>query len=160
MPLNANLLKLESSILTRAKRATNRNNVATINEATFFFGWIFSGGIFSGGFLPRTLLNIIAAVYRNSSYCCFAEGTCFCWWDNLGTKASVPCTQKNLLYSSGCNLQFRHISTECCIRPRQYILCISCRYLQERIQDFCQGGANFDKNICSNFINYWIVSPE
>ena len=29
MPLGANLLKLESSILTRAKRATNRNNVAT-----------------------------------------------------------------------------------------------------------------------------------
>ena len=29
MPLSANLLKLESSILTRAKRATNRNNVAT-----------------------------------------------------------------------------------------------------------------------------------
>ena len=29
MPLSANLLKLESSILPRAKRATNRNNVAT-----------------------------------------------------------------------------------------------------------------------------------
>ena len=33
MPLNANLLKLESSILPRAKRATNRNNVATDNES-------------------------------------------------------------------------------------------------------------------------------
>ena len=29
MPLSANLLKLESSILPRAKRATSRNNVAT-----------------------------------------------------------------------------------------------------------------------------------
>ena len=29
MPLSVNLLKLESSILPRAKRATNRNNVAT-----------------------------------------------------------------------------------------------------------------------------------
>ena len=29
MPLSANLLKLESSILPRVKRATNRNNVAT-----------------------------------------------------------------------------------------------------------------------------------
>ena len=29
MMLSANLLKLESSILPRAKRATNRNNVAT-----------------------------------------------------------------------------------------------------------------------------------
>ena len=29
MPLSANLLKLESSTLPRAKRATNRNNVAT-----------------------------------------------------------------------------------------------------------------------------------
>ena len=29
MPLSANLLKLKSSILPRAKRATNRNNVAT-----------------------------------------------------------------------------------------------------------------------------------
>ena len=29
MPLSANLFRLESSILTRAKRATNRNNVAT-----------------------------------------------------------------------------------------------------------------------------------
>ena len=29
MPLSANLLKLESSILPRAKRSTNRNNVAT-----------------------------------------------------------------------------------------------------------------------------------
>ena len=28
MPLSANLLKLESSILPRAKQATNRNNVA------------------------------------------------------------------------------------------------------------------------------------
>ena len=28
-PLSANLFRLESSILTRAKRATNRNNVAT-----------------------------------------------------------------------------------------------------------------------------------
>ena len=29
MPLSANLFRLESSILTRAKRATSRNNVAT-----------------------------------------------------------------------------------------------------------------------------------
>ena len=33
MPLSANLLKLESSILPRAKRATNRNNVTTKNES-------------------------------------------------------------------------------------------------------------------------------
>ena len=36
MPLSANLLRLESSILTRARRATNRNNVANKNEAKFF----------------------------------------------------------------------------------------------------------------------------
>ena len=33
MPLSANLLKLGSSILPRAKRATSRNNVATKNES-------------------------------------------------------------------------------------------------------------------------------
>ena len=33
MQLSANLFRLESSILTRAKRATNRNNVATENKA-------------------------------------------------------------------------------------------------------------------------------
>ena len=56
MPLSANLLKLESSILTRAKRATIRNNVATEKRSQekiiflflFFFGGILVGGILSG----------------------------------------------------------------------------------------------------------------
>ena len=48
MPLSANLLKLESSILTRAKRAPNRNNVATEKRSYIFF--FFSGGFLSGGF--------------------------------------------------------------------------------------------------------------
>ena len=48
LPLSANLLKLESWILTRAKRATNRNNVATEKRSNFF----------SGGFYPGTLWYI------------------------------------------------------------------------------------------------------
>ena len=54
MPLSANLLKLESSILTQAKRATNRNNIATKKckqKKNHFFIFIFSrGGFWSGGF--------------------------------------------------------------------------------------------------------------
>ena len=58
MPLSANLLKLESSILTRAKRATNLNNVATEKLSyIFFFGGILVGGILSGGFYPGTPLE-------------------------------------------------------------------------------------------------------
>ena len=37
MPLSANLSKLESSILLRAKRATNRNNVATEKRSRQFW---------------------------------------------------------------------------------------------------------------------------
>ena len=37
MPLSANLLKLESSILPRAKRATKRNNVATEQQKKKFW---------------------------------------------------------------------------------------------------------------------------
>ena len=43
MPLIANLLKLESSILTRAKRATNRNDVATKKRSYIFFSFFFRG---------------------------------------------------------------------------------------------------------------------
>ena len=50
MPLSANLFRLESSILTQAKRATNRNNVATEKLGIFFFFYrgISVGGILSG----------------------------------------------------------------------------------------------------------------
>ena len=44
MPLSANLFRLESLILTRAKRATNRNNVATEKRSYIFF----SGGFCRG----------------------------------------------------------------------------------------------------------------
>ena len=41
--VDANLFRLESSMLTRAKRATNRNNIATENRV----GWgIFRGGVY------------------------------------------------------------------------------------------------------------------
>ena len=47
--VDANLLKLESSILTRAKRATNRNNAAKNQKNIwFFFGGTFLGGIYRG----------------------------------------------------------------------------------------------------------------
>ena len=48
--VDANLLKLESSILTRAKRATNRNNAAKNQKnLRFFGGGTFLGGIYRGG---------------------------------------------------------------------------------------------------------------
>ena len=45
---DANMFRLESSILTRTKRATNQNNVATEKRG---------GGGFSGGSIPRTILS-------------------------------------------------------------------------------------------------------
>ena len=47
---DANLFLLESSILTRAKRATNRNNAATNRKnISFFRGRSFLGGIYRSG---------------------------------------------------------------------------------------------------------------
>ena len=46
--VDANLFRLESSILTRAKRAANRNNVATEKRG--------GGGNFPGGSIPRTFI--------------------------------------------------------------------------------------------------------
>ena len=46
MPLSANLFRLESSISTRAKWATNRNNVAIEKQSYIFLG---------GGFYPGTI---------------------------------------------------------------------------------------------------------
>ena len=46
MPLSANQLKLESSIQTRAKRATNRNNVAAEKQRYIFFRGDFGRGDF------------------------------------------------------------------------------------------------------------------
>ena len=48
--VDANLFPLESSILTRAKRATNRNNAATNRKnIRLFRGGIYPGGTFRGG---------------------------------------------------------------------------------------------------------------
>ena len=48
--VDANLFPLESSILTRAKRATNRNNAAKNQKnIRFFRGGTFLGGICRGG---------------------------------------------------------------------------------------------------------------
>jgi len=62
MPLSANLFRLEFSILTRAKRATNRNNVATdffLSKLRFFF----SGGIWSGGFCHGDFIREPFSIY-------------------------------------------------------------------------------------------------
>ena len=48
--VDANLLKIESSILTRAKQATNQNNAAKNQKnIRFFRGGTFLGGIYRGG---------------------------------------------------------------------------------------------------------------
>ena len=48
--VDANLLKIESSILTRAKQATNQNNAAKNQKnIRFFQGGTFLGGLYRGG---------------------------------------------------------------------------------------------------------------
>ena len=47
--LEANLFRLESSILTRAKRATNLNNVGGRDIPGNIIGWNVPGGTFRGG---------------------------------------------------------------------------------------------------------------
>ena len=66
IPLSANLFRLESSILMRAKRVTNLNNIAT-GKRSYIFSLFFSGGFFSAGFcrgrfLPRTEQNVFAII--------------------------------------------------------------------------------------------------
>ena len=71
MPLSANLFLLESSILTLAKRATNRKNVATEKRSQifyiffiiFFFGGILVGGDFVGGILYGNRLEDMQKFY-------------------------------------------------------------------------------------------------
>ena len=80
MPLSANLLRLESSILTRAKRATSRNNVATEknkNEAKknyFFIIFFFRGDFGRGDFIrepskySRQIVPIVASKIQRSVF--------------------------------------------------------------------------------------------
>ena len=68
IPLSANLFRLESSILTRVKWATNRNNVATEKRRyNFFFGGILVGGILSGNRLAYTLRALKRIVFVHLS---------------------------------------------------------------------------------------------
>ena len=57
--VDANLFRLESSILTRAKRATNRNNVATEKRG--------GRGEFSGGYLDLNYVPKLLIYGRNIS---------------------------------------------------------------------------------------------
>ena len=78
MPLSANLFRLESSILTRAKRATNRNNAA-INRKNFrvfggehflgeYTGVECFGGNFPGESIPRTEFDARLAEKKSAKY--------------------------------------------------------------------------------------------
>ena len=79
MLLSANLSRLESSILTRAKRVLNRNNVATEKRNYFFF---FSGDIVGGGFYPGTHFDIVIQVSYLEHY---DTGLQVSYWDNYDT---------------------------------------------------------------------------
>ena len=63
--VDTNLFRLESSILTRAKRATNWNNVATEKRG--------GGGIFRGGVYlepdnqPMSSLPVISKIFEGCS---------------------------------------------------------------------------------------------
>ena len=58
--VDANLFRLESSILTRAKRATNRNNIGVRDHSLVeYTGVERSGGNFPGGSTPRTVTLIL-----------------------------------------------------------------------------------------------------
>ena len=64
MPLSANLLRLESSILTRAKRPTNRNNVATEKRSyIFFYYYFFFRGHFGRGDFVGKILSRNPFIY-------------------------------------------------------------------------------------------------
>ena len=52
--VDVNLFRLESPIITRAKRATNRNNVGGEHSLAEYTGVERSGGIFPGESIPRT----------------------------------------------------------------------------------------------------------
>ena len=65
MQLSANLFRLESSIIMRAKQVTNPNNVATEKRSYFLnknFTVILIGGILSGGFYPETIIYLTKEV--------------------------------------------------------------------------------------------------
>ena len=70
--LDANLFPLESSILTRSKRATNRNNVATEKR-----NYIFSS--FSGGFCRRDSIREPQIISTKKHE----------WWNN-GSRYTLP----------------------------------------------------------------------
>ena len=55
--VDANLFRLESSILTRVKRATNRNNVVREYSLEVYIGVEHYGWNFPGGSIPRTVIN-------------------------------------------------------------------------------------------------------
>ena len=52
--VDTNLFRLVSSILTRAKWATNRNNVGGEHSLGEYTGMERAGGNFPGGSIPRT----------------------------------------------------------------------------------------------------------
>ena len=64
MPLSTNQFRLESSILTQAKRATNRNNVATVKRCYIFF-W---GGFWSGDFIREPQKTHVCKKYTRIDF--------------------------------------------------------------------------------------------
>ena len=91
--VDANLFRLESSIWTRAKRATNRNNVGGEHSLGEYSGVERSGGNFLAGSIPRTNISVCRPpkeqIVRLPVLNTFAYEFIFIYWEILQECSSL-----------------------------------------------------------------------